>query len=56
MTHLGDGNSELLFKSLEKEEALMSAMCWTRMGEKPFEDSYMTAQGLGPDGKLLNEA
>ncbi|KAL6827622.1 hypothetical protein V8C40DRAFT_242389 [Trichoderma camerunense] len=41
VTHLGDGTSELLFPSKETDEALMSAMCWSRMGEKPFEDKYM---------------
>ncbi|KAH6605772.1 apoptosis-inducing factor [Trichoderma cornu-damae] len=43
VTHLGDGNSELLFPGKETDEALMSAMCWSRMGEKPFEDKYMDA-------------
>ncbi|KAL7910675.1 hypothetical protein GGI35DRAFT_478096 [Trichoderma velutinum] len=41
VTHLGDGISELLFSGKETDEALMSAMCWSRMGEKPFEDKYM---------------
>ncbi|UNI19318.1 hypothetical protein JDV02_005509 [Purpureocillium takamizusanense] len=41
ITHLGDGKSELLFKGKETDEALMSAMCWSRMGQKPFEDPYM---------------
>ena len=43
MTHLGDGASELLFKGKETDEALMSAMCWSRMGQKPFEDPYMAS-------------
>ncbi|KAL7938588.1 FAD/NAD(P)-binding domain-containing protein [Trichoderma chlorosporum] len=43
VTHLGDGSSELLFPAKETDEALMSAMCWSRMGEKPFEDRYMDA-------------
>ncbi|PON28738.1 hypothetical protein TGAM01_v202585 [Trichoderma gamsii] len=43
VTHLGDGNSELLFASKETDEALMSAMAWSRMGAKPFEDTYMDA-------------
>ncbi|KAL7951742.1 FAD/NAD(P)-binding domain-containing protein [Trichoderma barbatum] len=43
VTHLGDGNSELLFPGKETDDALMSAMCWSRMGEKPFEDKYMEA-------------
>ncbi|EHK44202.1 hypothetical protein TRIATDRAFT_87269 [Trichoderma atroviride IMI 206040] len=43
VTHLGDGNSELLFASKETDEALMSAMAWSRMGAKPFEDAYMDA-------------
>ncbi|KAK1248671.1 hypothetical protein MKX08_006891 [Trichoderma sp. CBMAI-0020] len=43
VTHLGDGNSELLFPSKETDEALMSAMAWSRMGAKPFEDAYMDA-------------
>ncbi|GJN67696.1 hypothetical protein PLICBS_001724 [Purpureocillium lilacinum] len=41
VTHLGDGKSELLFQGKETDEALMSAMCWSRMGQKPFEDPYM---------------
>ncbi|KAL7817152.1 FAD/NAD(P)-binding domain-containing protein [Trichoderma gracile] len=43
VTHLGDGASEVLFGSKEKDEALMSAMCWWRLGAKPFEDAYMDA-------------
>ncbi|KAL6875087.1 FAD/NAD(P)-binding domain-containing protein [Trichoderma novae-zelandiae] len=43
VTHLGDGKSELLFTSKETDEALMSAMCWSRLGEKPFKDEYMDA-------------
>ncbi|KAM0254005.1 hypothetical protein ACHAQJ_006975 [Trichoderma viride] len=43
VTHLGDGNSDLLFSGKEPDEALMSAMCWSRMGEKPFQDDYMDA-------------
>ncbi|KAI0902926.1 hypothetical protein F4823DRAFT_340748 [Ustulina deusta] len=41
VTHYGDGKSELLFYGTETDEALMSAMCWSRMGQKPFEDPYM---------------
>ncbi|KAI1360257.1 hypothetical protein F5Y08DRAFT_317812 [Xylaria arbuscula] len=41
VTHYGDGKSELLFPGKETDEALMSAMCWSRMGQKPFEDPYM---------------
>ncbi|KAK5637708.1 hypothetical protein RRF57_013423 [Xylaria bambusicola] len=41
VTHYGDGKSELLFPGTETDEALMSAMCWSRMGQKPFEDPYM---------------
>ncbi|KAI0195896.1 hypothetical protein F4808DRAFT_326529 [Astrocystis sublimbata] len=41
ITHYGDGKSELLFPGKETDEALMSAMCWSRMGQKPFEDPYM---------------
>ncbi|KAI0526732.1 hypothetical protein F5B22DRAFT_587328 [Xylaria bambusicola] len=43
VTHYGDGKSELLFPGTETDEALMSAMCWSRMGQKPFEDPYMDA-------------
>ncbi|KAI1144888.1 hypothetical protein F4825DRAFT_458074 [Nemania diffusa] len=44
VTHYGDGKSELLFPGTETDEALMSAMCWSRMGQKPFEDPYMDAE------------
>ncbi|TFB07809.1 Apoptosis-inducing factor 2 [Trichoderma ghanense] len=43
VTHLGDGTSEVLFRSKERDEALMSAMCWSRLGAKPFEDEYTDA-------------
>ncbi|KAI0435576.1 hypothetical protein F4803DRAFT_308805 [Xylaria telfairii] len=41
VTHYGDGKSELLFRSKETDAELMSAMCWSRMGRKPFEDTYI---------------
>ncbi|KAI1114540.1 hypothetical protein F5Y14DRAFT_413651 [Nemania sp. NC0429] len=44
VTHYGDGKSELLFPGKETDEALMSAMCWSRMGQKPFEDPYMSSE------------
>ncbi|KAI1182855.1 hypothetical protein F5B17DRAFT_443924 [Nemania serpens] len=44
ITHYGDGKSELLFPGKETDEALMSAMCWSRMGQKPFEDPYMSSE------------
>ncbi|KAF4976769.1 hypothetical protein FZEAL_6602 [Fusarium zealandicum] len=44
VTHLGDGNKELLWASKEKEEALMAAQCWSKMGVKPFEDDYMVKE------------
>ncbi|KAL6893027.1 FAD/NAD(P)-binding domain-containing protein [Trichoderma longibrachiatum] len=44
LTNLGDGTSEVLFATKEKDEALMSAMCWWRLGAKPFEDEYMDAR------------
>ncbi|KAI1296032.1 hypothetical protein F5Y03DRAFT_371148 [Xylaria venustula] len=44
ITHYGDGKSELLFTGKETDEALMSAMCWQRMGCPPFEDPYMSAE------------
>ncbi|KAL7924768.1 hypothetical protein ACQKWADRAFT_285884 [Trichoderma austrokoningii] len=47
VTHLGDGNSELLFASKETDEALMSAMAWSRMGAKPFEDAYAAEEDIG---------
>ncbi|KAK5995481.1 Fe-regulated protein 8 [Cladobotryum mycophilum] len=49
-THLGDGNSELIFNSKETDDALMSASCWSRLGAKPFEDPYME------DGSKVGEA
>lgn len=38
VTYLSDGETELLFRSKEKDEALMAAMAWKRFGHKPFED------------------
>ncbi|RFU78998.1 apoptosis-inducing factor [Trichoderma arundinaceum] len=52
VTHLGDGNSELLFPSKETDDALMSAMCWSRMGEKPFEDKYMDAPAAQSEAEV----
>ncbi|KAM0460886.1 hypothetical protein ACHAO4_001682 [Trichoderma viride] len=52
VTHLGDGNSELLFSSKEPDEALMSAMAWSRMGAKPFEDAYMDAHAAEAEGDI----
>ncbi|KAL7805435.1 FAD/NAD(P)-binding domain-containing protein [Trichoderma aethiopicum] len=43
VSNIGDGTSEVLFATKEKDEALMSAMCWWRLGAKPFEDEYMDA-------------
>ncbi|PTB69022.1 FAD/NAD(P)-binding domain-containing protein [Trichoderma citrinoviride] len=43
VTNLGDGKSEVLFRSKETDLALMSAMCWRRFGAKPFVDEYMDA-------------
>jgi hypothetical protein len=54
MTHLGDGKSELLFKSKEEDEALMSARCWTALGEKPFEDPYMKDHADTPETQKLD--
>ncbi|VUC25462.1 unnamed protein product [Clonostachys rosea] len=41
VTHFGDGMAELLFESVEKDEELMAAVCWSRMGKKPYEDDYL---------------
>ncbi|KAJ8123755.1 hypothetical protein O1611_g9520 [Lasiodiplodia mahajangana] len=53
VTHYGDGNSELLFHGKETDEALMSAMCWSRMGQKPFEDPYMEIESDRSMDKVL---
>ncbi|KAI0468381.1 hypothetical protein F4859DRAFT_524630 [Xylaria cf. heliscus] len=51
VTHYGDGKTELLFPGEETDEALMSAMCWSRMGQKPFEDTYMDNELAQPISK-----
>lgn len=38
VVHLGDGIKELLWHSKEKNVDLMSAECWSRLGQKPFKD------------------
>ncbi|KAF7535575.1 hypothetical protein G7Z17_g13181 [Cylindrodendrum hubeiense] len=38
VTHLGDGQKELLWKSKEKLVELMAAQCWQHLGAKPYED------------------
>ncbi|KAF7547467.1 hypothetical protein G7046_g8992 [Stylonectria norvegica] len=38
VVHMGDGEKELLWRSKEKNPALMAAQCWSRLGAKPFED------------------
>ena len=43
---MGDGKSELLWESKEKDEALMAAQCWWRLGQKAFEDDSV------PQGKV----
>ncbi|KAH8127236.1 hypothetical protein FP744_10007437 [Trichoderma asperellum] len=53
VTHLGDGNSELLIPGKETDEALMSAMAWSRMGAKPFEDEYMDAHAAEVEGNII---
>lgn len=49
MTHFGDGKAELLFESVEKDEELMAAVCWSRMGKKPYEDDYLNKPELKPE-------
>lgn len=49
MTHFGDGKAELLFESVEKDEELMAAVCWSRMGKKPYEDDYLNKSETKPD-------
>ncbi|KAI1201165.1 hypothetical protein F5X97DRAFT_46327 [Nemania serpens] len=53
VTHYGDGKSELLFPAKETDEALMSAMCWSRMGQKPFDDPYMSSKSDDSVAKVL---
>lgn len=50
VTHMGDGKSELLWESKEKDVALMSAQCWSRLGEKPFEDDSVPVNKIEPAG------
>ncbi|OAA77917.1 FAD-dependent pyridine nucleotide-disulfide oxidoreductase [Akanthomyces lecanii RCEF 1005] len=38
VTHLSDGKSDILWRSKEKNEALMAAQCWKSLGQVPFED------------------
>ncbi|TQV99344.1 mercuric reductase [Cordyceps javanica] len=40
VTHLSDGKTDILFRSKEKDEALMAAKCWKSLGQVPFEDDY----------------
>ncbi|KAM5345841.1 hypothetical protein ACJ41O_011702 [Fusarium nematophilum] len=46
VTYLGDGKKVLLWESEEKDEALMAAQCWAKMGVEPFEDEYMKNQAV----------
>ncbi|KAK9441680.1 Pyridine nucleotide-disulfide oxidoreductase, NAD-binding domain protein [Metarhizium brunneum] len=39
-TFIGDGHSDLMFKSRDKDVTLMVKSTWARMGLKPFEDEY----------------
>ncbi|KAI1494188.1 hypothetical protein F5X96DRAFT_35473 [Biscogniauxia mediterranea] len=39
VSYLSDGVTELLFRSKEKDIALMSARAWKQLGAKPFEDN-----------------
>ncbi|OAA69492.1 FAD-dependent pyridine nucleotide-disulfide oxidoreductase [Cordyceps fumosorosea ARSEF 2679] len=49
VSHLSDGKSDILFRSKEKNEALMAAQCWKSLGQAPFEDEYM--QNKEPENK-----
>lgn len=49
VTHMGDGKSELVWETQEKDEALMAAQVWSMFGETPFEDDSV------PLGKVENE-
>ncbi len=49
VTHLSDGKSDILFRSKEKDEALMAAQCWKSLGQVPFEDDYMQGQKAGSE-------
>ncbi|KAJ3499262.1 hypothetical protein NLG97_g465 [Lecanicillium saksenae] len=44
VTHLSDGKSDILWRSKEKDDALMAAQCWKSLGQVPFEDDYMQNQ------------
>ncbi|CAM1509031.1 Fc.00g027700.m01.CDS01 [Cosmosporella sp. VM-42] len=48
VTHMGDGKSELLWGSKEKDEALMAAQCWWRLGQKAFEDDSVPQDKVAP--------
>lgn len=37
---MGDGHSDLMFKSKDKDPTMMITSTWSRMGLKPFEDEY----------------
>lgn len=40
VSHMSDGKSDILYRSKEKDEALMAAQCWSSLGQVPFEDDY----------------
>lgn len=37
---MGDGHSDLMFKTQDKDVTLMITSTWARMGLTPFEDEY----------------
>ena len=39
-TFMGDGHSDLMFKTKDKDLTMMIASTWSRLGLKPFEDEY----------------
>ncbi|KAH7143667.1 hypothetical protein EDB81DRAFT_690331 [Dactylonectria macrodidyma] len=48
VTHIGDGQKELLWESKEKEEELMAARCWQNFGAKPYEDDSIPKDMITP--------
>ncbi|KAK7432316.1 hypothetical protein QQZ08_001263 [Neonectria magnoliae] len=53
VTHIGDGQKELLWESVEKDEELMAARCWWNLGVKAYEDDSVPADMIASkEGKM----
>ncbi|KPM40295.1 hypothetical protein AK830_g6291 [Neonectria ditissima] len=50
VTHIGDGQKELLWESAEKNEELMAAHCWWNLGVKAYEDDSVPLDMVSTEG------